>query len=57
MATALLFFPYSLLLTYLLPCELSDEPWVELLNVKGLTVFLVFNINNITTTGLPNNNS
>ena len=32
-------------------------PPVELLNVNGLTVFLVLNTNNITTIGLTNNNS
>ena len=35
----------------------SELPAVELSNVKGLTLLLVFNINNITTTGLPNNSS
>ena len=30
---------------------------LEMGNVNGLTLFLAFNINNITTTGLSNNNS
>ena len=38
-------------------CECNASWRVEMVNVNGLTLFLAFNINNITTTGLSNNNS